>query len=209
MANTVTLWHYYEEVLHLPYVGHYLPARRHLNHCVPGRRLQYEYPGIAQEVLRGCGILRTGPVGKSTSGVMEARRFDSFMAKAFADDPYCLVLRPPDSRCGDLVVDALHKAARMAYAWRQVAPPATRTWELPYQPVPIPAPGSVVREDCPAFAGWHNADGHRTPLCSANDRHPDLFRHGGVFNLAGVTTCATCVWNRRFPATAEPLNQSS
>ena len=73
--------------------------------------------------------------------------------------------------------------------------------------MPIPdaaaaAPGAgdlTVREDCPAFAGYHAAGGMRVPLCRANGRHPGLFRRGGAFDRDGVTTCGTCGWHARFP----------
>ena len=198
-VNSVTLWHYYEELLDVPYMGHYWPKERHLNHCVPGRRIQYEYPGIMQDVCRAAEVLKTGPVGKSTSGLMRAREFDSFMATIMADDPYCLVLRPPDRASGDLAVDALRKAARMLEAWRQG--PRRPTGKLAHPPCPIalPGPESPVREDCPAFAGYHDAAGNQVPLCRANDRHPDLFRLGEIFNQCGVTTCESCAWNRKYP----------
>jgi hypothetical protein len=57
----------------------------------------------------------------------------------------------------------------------------------------------VVREDCPAFAGYHDADGRSVPLCKANGRHPGFFRIGGAFDDYGLTTCGQCSWHRRFP----------
>ncbi len=208
-VDRVTLWHFYEEVWLLPYAGHLWPAERHLNNTVPGLRLQYEHPGVLQDLCRAAGILATAPVGKSTSGLMSVGRFRRFMAAALADDPFCLVLRPPDRRDGDLAVDALHKAAGMLRAWRRtdheapLARPAIG--EHPLAPVPIPdavAAGAgdlTVREDCPAFAGYHAAGDARVPLCRANGRHPDLFRRGGAFDRHGVTTCETCSWHARFP----------
>ena len=53
----------------------------------------------------------------------------------------------------------------------------------------------LVREDCPAFVGYHEAAGKRWPLCRANGRHPELFRYGGVFNEHGKTTCGRCPWH--------------
>ena len=121
-VDRVTLWHFYEEVWLLPYAGHLWPAERHLNNTVPGLRLQYEHPGVLQDLCRAAAILATAPVGKSTSGLMSVGRFRRFMAAALADDPFCLVLRPPDRRDGDLAVDALHKAAGMLRAWRRTDP---------------------------------------------------------------------------------------
>ena len=208
-VDRVTLWHFYEEVWLLPYAGHLWPAERHLNNTVPGLRLQYEHPGVLQDLCRAAGILATGPVGKSTSGLMSVGRFRRFMAAALADDPFCLVLRPPERRDGDLAVDALRKAAGMLRAWRRAAPDAPPVrpaiGEHPLGPVAVPdaaAEGAghvTVREDCPAFAGYHAAGGMRVPLCRANGRHPDLFRRGGAFDRHGVTTCETCSWHARFP----------
>jgi aminoglycoside 3-N-acetyltransferase len=204
-VNAVTLWHYYEELLEVPYMGHYWPKQRHLNHCVPGRRIQYEFPGIMQDVCRAAGILQTGPVGKSTSGLMRARQFDAFMASVMADDPYCLVLRPPERHDGDLAIDALRKAERMLAAWRRGPRRPERQLNHPPGAVPVPGPEALVRDDCPAFAGHHDASGRRVPLCRANDRHPELFRLGGTFNQCGVATCATCVWHQAYPCAEEPL----
>jgi len=198
-VNTVTLWHYYEEILRVPYVGHYWPKQRHLNHCVPGLRIQYQYPGLMQDVCRAAGILTVGPVGKSTSGLMRARQFDAFMATAMADDPFCMVLRPPDRRCGDLAIDALQKAAAMLRAWRQGPKRPQRSFDSPVEPIVAAGPDDVVRRDCPAFAGDHDAGGRSVTMCRANGRHPDYFRFGGVFNEIGITTCGRCPWHQKFP----------
>ena len=56
----------------------------------------------------------------------------------------------------------------------------------------------MVREDCPAFAGYHQAEGKDISLCKANGRHPDFFGIGGVFSEHGLTTCNDCVWNTNF-----------
>ncbi len=200
--DRVTLWHYYEEILQMPYVGHYWPNERHLNHCVAGRRLQYDFPGLIQDVSRASGILKTGPVGKSISGLMRARVFESFLSTIFADDPYCLVLRPPDRDCGDLALDALQKAAGMLRAWKCGPRRAERTHKISLQPITAAKEGELVREDCPAFAGFHSALETQVPLCRANDRHPDYFRLGGIFNEYGLTTCDCCSWHKKFPPLA-------
>ena len=199
--NTVTLWHYYEETLGVPYQGHYWPDIKHFSNCVPGRRIQYEFPGIMQDVCRAAGILDSGPVGKSISGLMRARAFADFMATTMADDPYCMVLRPPDRNSGELMIDALQKARCMLEAWRRG--PAGGPKNLGHAPKPIPPPGpeAMVRTDCPAFAGYHKGGGKRIPLCRANDRHPDLYQHGKIFNTCGVTTCVDCSWHHQFPPT--------
>lgn len=198
-VNTITLWHYYEELLRVPYVGHYWPDQRHLNHCVSGRRIQYEYPGIMQDVCRAAGILQTGPVGKGTSGVMRARDFASFLATILADDPYCLVLRPPDRDSDDLAVDALRKGARMLQAWRRGPQEPPASFGTPWRRYDPAGPDDIVREDCPAFSGYHDFDGKPIPLCSANAMHPDYFRAGGDFVRCGITTCDACRWNQLFP----------
>ena len=200
-VNLVTLWHYHEEKLRVPYLGHYWPAERHHNHCVPGRRIYYEFPGIMQDVCRSAGVLHTGRVGKSTSGLMRAVDFDQFLATVMADDPFCLVLRPPERDCGDLAVDALRKAARMLEAWSRGPRRPEHALDTPLRRIEPPSEGDVVREDCPAFAGYHDARGQRLPLCRANDRHPDYFRLGSVFNQCGLTTCTDCSWHQSFPRT--------
>lgn len=197
-VNTVTYWHYWEELLQVPYLGHYWPDNKHMNHCVPARRIQYEYPGLMQDVCRAAGILREGKVGKGTSGLMRARVFESFLATIMAADPWCLALRPPDRHSGDLAIDALRKAEGMLRAWATGPTRPAKAFDCPPAPIPATGPWRVVREDCPAFAGWHPAPGGRTPLCRANGRHPDLFRLGGVFNACGVTTCDRCGWAERF-----------
>jgi len=200
-VNTVTLWHYYEEILGVPYVGHFWPQERHLNYCVPGLRIQYEFPGIMQDVCRAAGILKTGPVGKSSSGVMPAREFECFMATIMADDPNCMLLRPRDRQSSDLAVDALCKAARMLEVWRRGPQRPENSTDTPWQRYDPAGSDDMVRTDCPAFAGYHDADGQQIPLCQANGRHPDLFRRGGVFDQCGITTCDECWWHQTFPKT--------
>ena len=198
-VNTITLWHHYEETLQVPYMGHYWPKERHLNNCVPGHRIQYMFPGIMQDTCRAAGILKTGPVGKSTSGVMRARAFDSFMATIMADDWNCMVLRPPARGNGDLAVDALQKAARMLDAWGRGPRRPEAGLATPPAPIPVPGPDALVREDCPAFAGRHAAGERNVPLCRANGSHPELFPQGGVFAECGVTICDRCCWHQQYP----------
>ncbi|MAG35908.1 MAG: hypothetical protein CL878_06660 [Dehalococcoidia bacterium] len=199
MIDRVTLWHYYEEKQRVPYMGHFWPAERHLNNTVPGIRLQYQCPGILQEVCKAAGILRTGPVGKSSSGLMAVGDFKSFMATVIADDPHCMVLRPPDRDSDDFAVDTLRKAEGMLKAWRRGPVEPTETFYKSPQHVDPAGPADVVREDCPAFAGYHQAEDSQIPLCKANGRHPDFFRMGGVFDDYGLTTCGDCVWHESFP----------
>lgn len=201
-VDRVTLWHYYEEVLQVPYLGHYWPKERHLNHCAGGRRIQYDYPGLMQDVCRASGILKLGKVGKSLSGLMRAREFEKFLATAFADDPSCLVLRPPDRECSELALNAIEKAAKMLRAWQTGARRPKREEGTPPQRIAPPKQGEVIRQDCPAFAGFHRAAESSVPLCRANGRHPDYFRFGGIFNECGITTCARCPWHHQFPPTA-------
>jgi hypothetical protein len=197
-VNTVTLWHYYEEILRVPYLGYYWPDKRYLNHCVGGLRIQYEYPGIMQDVCIAAGILKTGSVGKSISGLMRAREFKEFMATIMADDPYCLVLRPPSRHCGDLALDALQKAAAMLRAWADGPKEPPKSFNHPPAPIEAPEPGDTIRQDCPAFAGFHKALSKSIPLCRANGRHPKYFQLGGIFNQYGPTTCTHCSWNLKF-----------
>jgi aminoglycoside 3-N-acetyltransferase len=194
-VNTITLWHYFEDLLEVPYLGHYHPAERHLSYCAASRRIQYEYPGIMQDVVRASGIMQFGRVGCSEAGLTRARTFRRFMATIMANDPYCFAVRPPDRRCGDLAIDALRKADAMLRAWQEK--PCSETPAIEW---PAGRDDDVVREDCPAFAGCHaDPDGNRWPMCRANDRHPELFRFGGIFNQHGKTTCSHCSWHLRFP----------
>ena len=47
-VNTITLWHYFEDILEVPYAGHYHARERHLSYCTAGRRIQYEFPGVSR-----------------------------------------------------------------------------------------------------------------------------------------------------------------
>ena len=192
-VDTITLWHYYEDLLEVDYLGYYHPEARHLSYCATGKRIQYDFPGIMQDVVRASGIMTTGRVGRSESGLIRARVFRRFMATIMADDPDCFVLRPADATNGDLATDALAKGAAMLRAWRQG--PA----ELPGRIEHPQDSDDVVREDCPSFAGYHEAAGRQWSLCRANDRHPELHHHGGIFDRLGKTCCGRCSWHLRFP----------
>lgn len=193
-VNTVTLWHYYEDILQVPYMGYYHPKERHLSYCTAGRRIQYEFPGVMQDVVRSSGIMSSGKVGRSTSGLMRAEAFRRFMATIMANASYCLVVRPSDRHCDNLAIDAMQKGSAMLRAWfdgpREL--PERIKW-------PQGNDDDIVREDCPAFAGYHEAGGVQWPICRANDRHPELFRYGGIFNEQGKATCGRCSWHFRFP----------
>ncbi len=209
-VDRITLWHYFEDVWQLPYLGVVHPEERHVSHCADGRRIQYEFPELMQEVVRACGFLREGPVGRGQGGLIRARTFHDFLATILTDDPYCLIVRPADRTSGNLAIDAMRKAERMVRAWKQ----------RPVDGAKAKPPGvfanrgaGVVREDCPAFAGWHRpsqadvplpTDGSQPregamPLCAANDRHPELFRFGGLFNQHGRCSCGNCPWHHQFP----------
>ncbi|MCY3778325.1 MAG: AAC(3) family N-acetyltransferase [Candidatus Aminicenantes bacterium] len=110
-VDTITLWHYYEDLLEVGYLGYYHPEARHLSYCATGKRIQYDFPGVMQDVVRASGIMTTGQVGRSESGLIRARVFRRFMATIMADDPDCFVLRPADAVNGDLAADALAKGA--------------------------------------------------------------------------------------------------
>ena len=196
-VNTITLWHYYEDILEVPYMGHYHPEERHLSYCTAGRRIQYEFPGIMMDVVRASGIMTSGKVGRSTSGLIRARTFRRFLATIMGDDPYCFIVRPPDRRSANRAIDALQKGAAMIRAWE--AGPRDTPEKIDWL---AGRDDDLVREDCPAFAGYHEADSRRWALCRANDRHPELFRYGGSFDTCGKTTCGRCPWHLRFPPEA-------
>ena len=52
-VDTITLWHYYEDLLDVGYLGYYHPEARHLSYCATGKRIQYDFPGIMQDVWSG------------------------------------------------------------------------------------------------------------------------------------------------------------
>ena len=193
-VDSITLWHYFEDLLEVPYMGYYHPKERHLSYCATGKRIQYDFPGIMQDVVNASGIKRTAKVGKSDSGLIRARTFREFMATIMADNPDCFVLRPTCREKTDLVQDALGKAAAMLKAWKK------GPRELPLKPIrPKDKDPDLVREDCPAFAGYHEGNGQLWPLCKANDRHPKLFQYGKIFDRLGKTSCRDCSWHNNFP----------
>jgi len=201
-VDRITLWHYFEDVWQLPYLGTLDPAARHVSHCTHGRRIQYEFPELMQEVVRACGILQEGSVGRGVGGLIRARVFRDFLATILTDDPYCLVVRPADRTSSNLARDALRKAERMVAAWEDRRVDGTTA---PRPDVFPTGATDVVREDCPAFAGRHpTPDGTAIPLCAANDRHPQLFKFGGVFNQHGRTACGGCSWHHQFPPETTP-----
>ena len=207
-VNSITLFHYLEDTLEVPYLGVRDAARRHITYTPAGKRIQYEFPGVMEEVLKATGVMKVGRVGHATTRLLRARDFRQFLITIFNNDPYCLVLRPPDRTSDNLLLDALQKASSMLRAWSR-GPQSTL--------VPIQWPGAeqgVVREDCPAFAGYgplseppasaeiprrRETDKTEIPLCKANNRHPELFREGELFNQYGVAFCGRCSWHQRFP----------
>lgn len=192
-VNTITMWHYYEDMLNVPYLGHYHREVRHFSYCTHGRRIYYERPGIMDDVLRASEIMKVARVGKSTSRLIRARDFKKFLATIMTDDPYCMTLRPPDRISDDLTIDALQKARAMLKAWRAGAKEPPPKFDSP------PGQPEFVREDCPTFAGYHAAYDKDWPLCKANDRHPDLFKAGDIFNRTGLCCCSQCSWNLKYP----------
>ena len=192
MVNTITLWHYYEDLLNVPYLGIYYPEIRNVCYAPRGRRIQYEFPGIMDEIVKAAGIMKVAKVGKGSSRLIRAGDFKKFIATIMADDPYCFVVRPPDRTSGDLVVDALQKGAAMLRAWRDGPKELAGKFDWP-EPDP-----NIVREDCPAFAGYHKAYDKEWPLCKANYRHPDLFKAGKIFDQNGLCCCSQCSWHLKF-----------
>ena len=115
-----------------------------------------------------------------------------------SDNPFCLVLRPPSRECGELALDALEKAAGMLRAWAKGPRRPEKGLGVALSRIETAKEGEIVRTDCPAFAGYHDARGVSIPLCRANGCHPDYFRLGGIFHQYGVTTCGRCSWHQRF-----------
>lgn len=207
-VNSITVFHYLEDLLEVPYLGTRDASRRHVTYTPAGKRIQYEFPGVMEEVLKATGVMKVGRVGRATTRFLRARDFRQFLVTIFNDDPYCLVLRPPDRASNNLLLDALQKASAMLRAW-------SRGPQSELLPVRWPKETQgVVREDCPAFAGYGTLSkppgateiprkcSHgktEIPLCKANNRHPELFRQGDLFNRYGVAFCGRCSWHRSFP----------
>lgn len=207
-VNSITLFHYLEDILEVPYLGVRDASRRHITYTPAGKRLQYEFPGVMEEVLKATGLMTVGRVGRAITRLLRARGFKQFLVTIFNDDPCCLVLRPPDRASDSLLIDGLQKAMAILTAWG-------RGPESTLAPVRWPEAQQVLaREDCPAFAGYgvlpelsdsleipgcRSGDEMRIPLCKANNRHPELFRKGGVFDQYGVAFCSRCSWHHRFP----------
>lgn len=136
--------------------------------------------GVMEEVLKATGVMKVGRVGRATTRFLRVRDFRQFLATIFNDAPYCLVLRPPDRASNNLLLDALQKASAMLRAW-------SRGPQSELIPVRWPKETQgVVREDCPAFAGYgalskppgaaeipRKCSHGKTeiPLCKANNRH--------------------------------------
>lgn len=192
-VSTITLWHYYEEKLKVPYLGHPIPETRCLSYKAHGRRIYYEFPCIMDDVVMATGIMKVANIGKGSSRLIRARDFKKFLATIMADDPYCMIVRPPDETTADLAVDALQKAEAMLKAWE--AGPKYLPEEIDWPDIDP----KLIREDCPAFKGCHEAYGKKWSLCQANHRNPDLFKAGGIFNEHGICTCGQCPWNLKFP----------
>ena len=151
------------------------------------------------EVAKAAGIMKVAKIGKGTSGFIRARDFQKFMATILVDNPYCFTVRAPDRTSDDLAVDALQKGAAMLRAWRNGAKELPEKIDFPnHDP-------EIVREDCPAFIGYHKAHGKEWALCKANDRHPNLFKSGEIFNQNGLCCCSQCSWHLKFPI-SDPEN---
>ena len=116
-VNLITGFHLPEEALEIPNLGVYEPATGRVYYTPTGKRLNYMFPGLVEEMLREAGILRTVRAGLATLHCVPAREFTDFLLAALRDDPTCLHLYPT-GETDDLFPDAARKAARMLDVFR-------------------------------------------------------------------------------------------
>ena len=64
--NSITGFHFPEELLDIPNVGIYDASIPRLYYAPAGRRINYTFPLMVEELLRAAGILRTLRVGLAT-----------------------------------------------------------------------------------------------------------------------------------------------
>ena len=184
--------HAAEDAFNLPYLSAFDPERRHATYTTSGRRLQYVYPDLLQEIFTAAGLLRSASIGAGRSHALSARELGSFLCVVTEDDPWCWVLRPRGSAYAPFE-DACRKAAGMIRAWESKREPGawrrllerSREVRRPvyFEPAPHPATG------CPAYRGVIRG----YPRCAANDVAPwERFEdHPGE---PGVATCGQCNW---------------
>lgn len=189
----LTNMHAVEDALNVPYLSAIDPPHRHATYTTSSRRMQYVFPELLQAALREAGVMQTGKVGVGPAYVLPARDFGSFLWVAFADDPWCMSLRPSGDHY-DPFEDACFKAAGMVRAWK--ANPDKDAWKLMREQMNVPrepelfhvAPEPVM--DCPAYRGFVR-DYHR---CACNDIPPwEKFTDYPRFE-PGVVTCDRCNW---------------
>ena len=111
-VNSITAFHLPEEVLAIPNLGVYDADVGRIYYTPTGKRLNYAFPRLAEELLRAAGILRTVRVGLATLHCAPARELIDFLLAALRDDPTCMHLYPTGNT-DDLFPDAARKAARM------------------------------------------------------------------------------------------------
>lgn len=192
----MTNMHAIEDIRNVPYLSAFDPVHRHSPYTTSGRRLQYVYPDLLQEIFREAGLLRSAKIGASHSHVLSARAMASFLWVVTENDPWCLVLRPRGSSY-DPFQDACAKAEGMIRAWK--ARRDDEAWKqfleasravidpVRFEPALQPETG------CPAYRGFVRGY-HR---CAANDIPPwEKFEDYARFE-PGVATCGQCNWPAR------------
>lgn len=120
-VNSITGFHYPEEVMEIPNVGIFDATVPRMWYAPMGRRINYTYPLMMEEMLRSAGILRTVRSGFAVLHCLPAVEFFDFLMAGLTDDPTCLHLYPARTNPG-LFPDAAQKAARMLEVWRNSGP---------------------------------------------------------------------------------------
>lgn len=202
-VNSVTNIHAVEDARNLPYLSAFDQVRRHATYTTSGRRIQYTYPQLLQEVFENAGVLRSVQIGQATCHAISARDLGSLLWVVTDDDPWCLVLRP--TRCVyEPEEDARTKTTRMAEAWqrnpdrdawRQLLEASRRQQEpISFQPSEQP------RTQCPAYRGKVRGY-HR---CAANDIPPSEKFEDYPQDEPGAATCQQCNWPEHRPLSEGP-----
>lgn len=192
-VNSITNIHAVEDVRNVPYLSAIDPHHRHATYTTSGRRIQYRYAGLLQQVCEATEIIRSTQIGAATCQTLRARDLGSFLWVVTEDDPWCLVLRPTSQEY-DPRSDAERKTARMIASWK--TNPNREAWRMlleasAHQPEPVLfQPAADPQVQCPAYRGKVR-DYHR---CAANDLPPWEKFADYPPDEPGVATCRHCNW---------------
>ena len=197
-VNSVTVFHWPEDVMSIPALGSYIEEIRHITYTPRGFRIQYTFPNLIYEVLKATGLIFATRIGLAQVFRLPARGFANFVIGALSDNPWALVCRPTVSGAGFLP-DALEKAKRMLQLWyegiqcKDLWPELIGTGPKRYILLDD-ARRTIHRRDCPSFKEICK-EHPKIGFCEANNRDPFLIHRGGMFNRYGIAQCNLCPWH--------------